>query len=134
MESIIPINAPHNKNCAVSCAERAQRRRRYLCKPRLLVFHDHSSSVQYDMSSLRLSVSDEAEGEGKGGKEVVETQDAVDVRECVQNGVMGEEEDEGGEDDSELDGEEEVLYDTSSHEQLESSSGSGDSERTWEEK
>ena len=86
------------------------------------------------MSSLRLSVSDEAEGEGKGGKEVVETQDTVEVRECVQNGVMGEEEDGGGEDDSELDGEEEVLYETSSHEQLESSSGSGDSERTWEER
>ena len=47
-------------------------------------------------------------------------------RECVHNGILAVEED--GEGESELEGEEEVLYETSSHEKLECNSGSGDVE------
>ena len=78
-----------------------------------------------------LSVIDEAGIRGKVDDEVGESQGSEEVRECVHNGVMA---DGAGESGSELDGEEDVLYETSSHEAMESSSGSGDSERTWEER
>lgn len=86
------------------------------------------------MSSRQLCVTDESGGGGEGGKVVSETQEeeeSEEVRECVQNGAMSAEEDES---DRELDGEEEVLYDTTSHETLESSTGSGESDMTWEDR
>ena len=87
------------------------------------------------MSSQVLSVSDEAgEGEKGGGKDAKKTPENEEVQEHAENGVIAAEEDGRGESESELDGEEDVLYDTSSHEQLESSSGSGGSEMPWEER
>lgn len=73
-----------------------------------------------------LSATDEAGCDGKGGEEVVERQETLEARECVHNGILAVEED--GEGESELEGEEEVLYETSSHEKLECNSGSGDVE------
>lgn len=87
------------------------------------------------MSSQLLSISDEAGEEGKGGEgDAKSTQGSEEVVECAENGVTTTENDGREESDSELDGEEEVLFDTSSHEQLESSSGSGGGEKTWEER
>ena len=87
------------------------------------------------MSSQVLSVNDEVgEVERGGGGDGGKTQEGEEVRECAENGVIVAEEDGKEESESEVDGEEEVLYETSSHEQLESSSGSGGSERTWEER
>ena len=87
------------------------------------------------MSSRVLCVTDEVGGSGEGGKKVSERQEEdeedEEVRECVQNGAISVEEDES---DGELDGEDEVLYDTTSHETLESSLGSGETEMTWEER
>lgn len=84
------------------------------------------------MSSGVLCVTDEEGGGEKGGNKVLERPDEdEEVREYAQNGAISVEEDEC---DSELEVEEEVLYDTTSHETLESSSGSGESGMTWEER
>lgn len=87
------------------------------------------------MSSQLLSVNDGAGGEVSGGDRVTERQESEEaVVESTHNGMTAAEE-ENVASDSELDGEEEVLYDTStSHDQLESSSGSYGSERTWQER
>lgn len=85
------------------------------------------------MSSPSLSVKDEEGSEGKGGEEGVERQDTSETRGCVHNGVVAEEVGDGDE-ESEIEDEEEVLYETSSQEILESTSGSGESEGTLEER
>ena len=104
-------------------------------RPSASVSHAYVVSVKKAMSSQVLSVSDEAGEEGKGGgKDAKKTQENEEVREYTENGVIAAEEDGRGESEGELDGEEELLYDTSSHEQLESSSGSGGSEIPWEER
>lgn len=72
---------------------------------------------------------DEEGSDGKGGEEGVERQDTLETGGCVHNGVVAEE-DGGGEEESELEDEEEVLYEPSSQE----TSGSGESEGTWEER
>ena len=93
------------------------------------------------MSARVLRVGDEAESGGKGKEKASGRQDMGEEMECVQNGVTAVEggEDEVEESESELEGEEEVLYETStgssSQEKLESSSGSvGSEEGTWEER
>ena len=86
------------------------------------------------MSSQALSVDDEPGGEVKGGEEVTERRESEVAVECPYNGLTAAEEEGNGGSESEFGGGEDVLYDTSSHEQLESSSGSAGSERTWEER
>ena len=90
------------------------------------------------MSSPLLRVSDEAASEKrKGGGDEDEALEDDEVNECPHNGVLEAAGEGGGEGESgsELEGEEEVLYDTSSHERLESSSGNvGGGEKTWEER
>lgn len=86
------------------------------------------------MSSQVLSLNDEAgEKEGESG-EVKMAQEIQNVRE---NGVLEEErkeEDEKEESEEEMDEGEEVLYESSSHDQLEDSSVSGSHDGTWEER
>lgn len=80
------------------------------------------------MSSRVLCVGDEPESGGKR-KEGTEGEKMGEERAAIDNGEVGTEEEE-----SEIEGEEEVLYETSSHEQLESAGGSVDSDGSWEER
>ena len=79
------------------------------------------------MSSRVLCVGDQPESGGKR-KEGADGVEMGEERAAIDNGEVGTEE------ESEIEGEEEVLYETSSHEQLESTGGSVDSDGSWEER